>query len=244
MERRSARVFAGAGQRLGRVLLVAACLVAQGCAHSLVERAVRARGGPMQSLYRVVDARVHEGFPGSWSWETGYRVPEFLRWTVHTYGEDQSFVYDGEDVILYLGSASLPVEPAAAAAFRSQARWFAVGALDVLADPARVGWEELPSSELAPGAAHGLRARFRDDGSSYVLLFDDRDLLIALEGEVAIPPVGAGRLRAEYDDFREVDGYTLAYTGRYLLDGRPLADEVVRRCVPNDPALTAASFAP
>jgi len=198
----------------------------------------------MGSLYREVDVRVYEGFPGAWSWETGYRFPDLLRWTIHTYGEDQSFVFDGEEVILYLGTASLPVEPEAAASFRTQARWFAVSGLDVLADPERVHWQELPPAALPAGVAHGLTARFRDDGASYVLFFDERDLLVGLEGEVSIPPLGAGPLRAEYRDFRVVGGFIVPYATRYVLAGRPLADEVVLRAVPDDPALSRASFAP
>lgn len=230
---------------LGRraALLFAACAVlSQGCTETLLERAIRARGGRLESLEREVDARVHFGFAGEWSWEMAYRRPELFRWTIHTYGEEQSYVYDGRSAALFLGSAMLPVEPAALASFRSQARWIAVTALDVLASD-RLAWEELAPAELPPGIARGLRARFLDDGATYLLYLDGRDLLVAADGPILLPPIGAGQLHADFEDFRAVDGYRLPFLVRYALDGRALVDESVRRWVPNDPELTEASFA-
>lgn len=242
-ESRRARRRAG----FGGPLLVAIAIIglapgAVGCARTLVDRAIAARGGPLESLYREVDASVREGFPGEWTWQIAYRYPDLLRWTIETYGDEQSYVYDGRAVVLYLGSAALPVDAPGAASFRTQARWFAVTALDVLQDSGRIEWHELPAAGLPAGIAHAVEARFLDDGALYRLFFDARDLLVAAEGDVALPPIGSGRLRAEYGEFRGVDGYTLAFAGRYTLSGRPLVDEQVRRYVANDPALTAASF--
>jgi hypothetical protein len=227
-----------------RWLAALACaLVLAGCARGAVERAVAARGGLLHSSYREVDGSVHQGFPGEWSWEISYRTPDLLRWTIHTYGEDQSYVYDGRRVVLHLGTATLPVDPAAAAGFRTQARWFAVTSLDVLTDASLTTWEEIPVADLPPGVRRGLRASFRDGSGPYLLFFDDRDLLVAAEGDVALPPIGSGRLRADWQDFRDVGGFVLPFAGRYTLDGRPLMDERVRQWIPNDPTLTPASFA-
>ncbi|HZR85130.1 MAG TPA: hypothetical protein VFD92_28800 [Candidatus Binatia bacterium] len=231
--------------RPARGLFALALAVAlAGCTGTLVERAVRARGGPLVSASREADANVHRGFPGQWSFEIAYRTPDRLRWTIHAYGEDQSYVCDGQNVRLYLGTAALPVDPSQAAAFRTEMRFVAASALDALLDPSQATWTEVPAAELPAGAAAAVRATFRDaPGSDYLLAFDDRMLLVSLEGDVAIPTIGAGRLRALYRDFRDVAGYTLPFAGSYTLGGEPLMEETVRRWLPNDPSLTPASFA-
>src|SRR5215475_15480615 len=104
--------------------LGAACalLLASACSNALIDRAIRARGGSLESLERQVDATVYKEFPGEWSWEMAYYTPDLFRWTLHVAGDQQSYVYDGSNVTLFLGSASIPVDPMAAMSFRSQAR--------------------------------------------------------------------------------------------------------------------------
>ena len=106
----------------------------------------------------------------------------------------------------------------------------------------RVAWEEVPRAEVPAGVARGLRVRWIEDGSTYLLWFDDRDLLVAAEGEVALPPIGSGRMRAEFSDFASFGGRMLPRSGRYALAGSPLVDERVTAWTPDDPKLTAASF--
>jgi hypothetical protein len=226
--------------------LAAACIVlvaCSACSNALIDRAIRARGGEMQSLERQVDATVYKEFPGEWTWEMAYREPDLFRWTLQVAGEDQSYVYDGSKVTLYLGSAALPVDPAAEMSFRSQARFIAVTMLDDVAHEREARITETPATEVPKDAARGLRVRFPADGTVYDLFFDASDLLVAASGPVSMPPVGGGTLRAEYSDFRPVAGYTLPFRVRYTLNGEPLAEERVKQLVPNSPDLTTASFA-
>jgi hypothetical protein len=223
-------------------LVVVSALAVSACARNLVERAIAARGGPLTSLSREVSAEVYQAMPGSWRWQTAYRVPDLYRWTIRTYGEDQHYVYDGKALSCYVGTALVETSPSATSSFRTHARWTALTSLDVLGDRDRVTWSELDAGSLPPGAAHGLTARFRDDGSTYLLWFDADDRLIGGEGDISLPPFGGGRLRASFADFRTVSGFILPSTGHYLLNGRPLFDERVLRAVPNDPRLTAESF--
>lgn len=215
------------------VAFVAAGLA--GCSASAVDRAIAARGGPVESSLREVEATVHRGFRGTWSWEIALRRPDLVRWTIHTFGEEQSYVFDGRSVLLYLGSASMPVDRAAESAFRSQVRWLAVTGLDVLRDGGRVAWEEVPRARVPAGYARGLRVRWLEDGSIYDLWMDQRDLVVAAEGEVALPPIGSGRLRAEFSDFAPVAGRLLPRSGRYTLDGTLLVEERVLSWTLDDP---------
>jgi len=224
----------------GRALAV---LVAAGCTAPLVERAIDARGGPLTSVSRDVQAEVHHPkIPGTWRWRIDYRTPDLLRWTLETWGEEQSFAYDGSRLRLFLGSAPLPSDPAVAEGFKTEVRWIAATALDVLADEARVAVQELPRAALPPGAASGLRVTWRDDGATYLLYFDARDRLTGASGPIAVPLIGAGELRASFEDFRAVDGFLLPHRGRYTLDGEPLFDETILRWRPDDPSLTPDAF--
>ncbi|MFM8411790.1 MAG: hypothetical protein ACKOCT_16110 [Alphaproteobacteria bacterium] len=236
------RATAGASGPASLLLLAVLAGLAPGCATNAVDRAIAARGGPMTASLRQVEATVHQGFPGTWTWEIALRRPDLVRWTIHTFGEEQSYAYDGRRVLLYLGSASMPVDAAAERAFLSQVRWLAVTGLDVLLDGGRVAWEEVARAEVPAGIARGLRVRWIEDGSTYLLWFDDRDLLVAAEGEVALPPIGSGRMRADFSDFGSFGGRLLPRSGRYTLGGSPLVDERVLSWTPEDPKLTDASF--
>lgn len=230
------------GRHLAARLLLALLATLPSCARPLAERAIAARGGALTSLTRFADADVHQGFPGTWSWRVDYRTPDLLRWALETYGEEQTFAWDGAQVRYFLGSASLPPDSATEDDFRTVVRWTAVTMLGVLEQDDRVEVEEMSSAELPAGAAAGLRVRYRDDGATYELYFDRDALLVAARGPVVIPTIGAGELEARFSDFRTVDGFVLPYVGSYTLAGRPLFDERVLRYVPDDPALDAASF--
>jgi hypothetical protein len=218
-----------------------AAWLASGCSASLVERAVAARGGAVRSVSRAVEADVYAKVPGTWHWRIDYRTPDLLRWTLETWGEEQTYAFDGETVRLFLGSTPVASDPGIASGVRSQVRWIALTMLDVLTDDRRVSVDEL-SGGLPPGARAGLRVTWRDDGSSYRLYFDERDLLVAASGPIALPLVGAGELTATFADFRKVGGFVLPHRGHYALDGDALLDERVLRWVPNDATLTVDAF--
>lgn len=219
--------------------LSAVVLVGSGCSSTLVERAIDARGGPLASYRKTVDADVKAGMPGTWAWEVAYRVPDSFRWTLHTHGEEQILLFDGRASRQQLGTVLLP-PTATDDAVRSQAHWFAVTSLDVLADPT-VSWREIPGAQLPAGAAAGIVARFGPDGPPFELYFDERDLLVRARGRVALAPIGSGLIEAEFTDYREVDGFLLPFAGTYRLDGADLMTERVRGWRPDDPSLEGPS---
>jgi len=240
--RLSRRVGSTAAVAALAVLQLAASTLLAGCARSLAERAVAARGGALTTLSRDVEARVHQGFPGTWRWRVEQRAPDLLRWTLETYGEEQTFSWDGERVRFFLGSASLPPDPAAAGDFRSIVRWTAVTSLGALAQEDQVEVAEIPPAELPFGAAGGLRVRYRDDGATYDVYLDARDLVVGARGPVSVPAVGAGEMSARFSEFRDVAGYVLPYAGSYVLGGESLFEERILRWTVNDPALDADAF--
>ncbi|MBY0274796.1 hypothetical protein K2Z84_05620 [Candidatus Binatia bacterium] len=225
---------------VGCLLVVATTGAA--CTRPLLERAIAARGGPLESLSRESTADVYRGFPGTWAWRFDYLVPDRLRWTIETYGEEQSVAYDGTRVRYFLGSGALPDVPAALSDFASIVRWTSVTTLDALASDPRATVRELSAAERPPDAAAALEVRY-DDGARYVLAFDARDRLVAAEGPIVVPTVAAGRMHATYADFADTEGYDLPATCSYSIDGQPFFREQVRRWWPNDPRLGTSSFA-
>ena len=223
------------------MLLAASLALGSGCARPLLQRAIAARGGPLTTLSRDVEADVYAGFPGTWTWRFDYRVPDSLRWTIQTYGEEQSVSFDGKAVRFYLGDAPVAAPPGLGD-FRSQVRWLTVTTLDALADDDQIVVRELAASELPAGAASGLAVTYRDDGARYGLYFDAADLLIAAEGPIVLPTIAAGQMHAAFTEFGAAGEYRLPYRGSYTLDARPFFDERILRYAPNDPRLTPASF--
>lgn len=221
-------------------LLVA--LLGSGCTRSLVDRVIAARGGPLTGLSRDAEADVHAGFPGRWRWRFDYAVPDRLRWTIETYGEEQSVAFDGAEVRYFLGSARVSSASPALGDFQSVVRWTSVTTLDALVDDDRVTIRELARDELPGGAAAGLEVTYRADGARFRLTFDEADLLIGAEGPIVLPTIASGRMRAAYSGFETTAGYLLPRRGTYTLDDRPFFDETVLRWTPNDPRLTPASF--
>ena len=223
------------GRREGRrgtwLCICLSLVLSGGCSTTLVDQAIQARGGPMPSYSRVVAAEVLSGMPGRWSWEVDFEVPSSFRWSLETFGEDQTLLFDGETVRYRLGASLLPPRSGDAAT-RSQARWFGVTTLDVLAESG-VRWRELSPSEIPEPYRRGLRATFDDLDESFDLFFDEDLLLGRASGVLAVPPVGRGRVDATFSDFRKVEGLLLPFEADYRLEGRPFMLEKTRSWKPN-----------
>jgi len=179
---------------------------------------------------------------GTWRWELAYHVPDSFRWSISTWGDEQTLLFDGTTLRHRLGSAELP-PLAADPPVRSQARWLAATALQILEDP-RVAWHELAAEELPTGVLHGLRLRWLEgDSRPYDLFFDDRYLLVRARGDVSLEPMGSGLLDVSFSDFRDVDDFRLPFSATYHLDDTLILRESVRSWRPNPGDLAAGDFA-
>jgi len=221
-------------------VLVAIAFLAAACApQPLVQRAIRARGGPISNLVRRVEADVFAGFPGMWRWRTAFAVPNRYAWTIETRGEANHYLFDGQTMRAFVGSLQVGEDPSADAALRTHARFVAVAALDVLLLPGvRVGL----AAEVPDGTAAALDVVFTDDGARYRLGFDAMARLIWLEGRIALPPLADGPGIARFEDFRSIERLLLPFRTRYELGGTLFADERALAVCPNVPGLTDASF--
>ncbi|MFN8543673.1 MAG: hypothetical protein U0807_05645 [Candidatus Binatia bacterium] len=226
-----------------RGLLVLGALLALGCApRPLIVQAVRARGGPLHSLVREVDAQVHAGFAlGSWEWRTAFMVPDQYAWTIATYAEPNHYLFDGTTMRSFMGVREVAAEAEQAAPLRSHARFTAVVNLDALLLPG-VQLAPLAAASLPPGLAMGLEAVFADDGARYRLGFDAGGLLAWASGPLVVPPFGLREATVRFGEFRPTGRWTLPYSAAYSFGGEPLADEHVRAACPDDPRLSADAF--
>lgn len=241
----AARPHAGGLVLVGLVAVAAACAAGPHAERaagggSLGERAVAARGGPLDAVVRSVEADVRAGFPGTWRWRTVFRRPDRYAWTIATLGEPHHYVYDGAAVRAFVGGREVAVDASPNAPLVSHARFTAIANLDALLDPGVVA-SALPEAELPPGAAAGLRVRDAT-GAVYRLAFDGRLLLVELRGPVSLAPWAAGELVARYDDFRRVGGFVLPFRTTYELGGTVLAEERVLAVCPNPPGLDDGAF--
>jgi hypothetical protein len=208
-------------------LAVATAVVALavGCVpRPLVERAIRARGGPVGTVVLDAEAEVRRGYPGTWRWRRVFATPDRYAWTIVTTGEPLHHLFDGTVVRAFIGGALTAVDASPTAPLRSQARFVAVSLLDVLHLP---GIQVMPMalSDLPAGATGGLTVAFPAGGERYTVLLDDRLLPIRVEGPIDFSPMGRGRLVARQDDFRPVAGVLLPHHVVWELDGQELADE-------------------
>ena len=219
------------GRQAPWLLVCLSLVLTGGCSRTLVEQAIEARGGAMSTYSRVVSAEVLSGMPGTWAWEVDFEVPSSFRWSLETFGEDQTLLFDGETVRYRLGAILLPARPGDAAT-RSQARWFGVTTLDVLTE-AGVRWRELDPSEIPGPYRRGLRATFDDLEEPFDLLFDEDLLLGRASGMLAVPPIGRGRVDATFSDYRRVGGLLLPFEADYHLEGRPYMVEKTHSWRPN-----------
>jgi hypothetical protein len=215
-------------------------VVVLGCARPpLLERAIRARGGPLHGVVRDSEVDVRAGFPGRWRIRSALLQPNRWGWTVFTSGEPDHYLFDGRFARTFIGGREVAVDGGADAPLRSHARFMAVVHLDALRAP-RVLVGDLPPAERPTDTAHGLVAVV--DGSRYRLAFDARDRLVWAAGPISLPPIGRSELSARYGDFRRVDRFTLPFRITYAFAGQPLGEETVLAACPEPPDLTPASF--
>lgn len=224
-----------------RALAIAAALLLSGCAtRPLLERALSARGGPLDGVVLAAAARLYTGAPGRWRYTRVYLSPGLYAWRIETAGEPDTYIFDGSAVHSYIGTAATSLDASPAAPLRSHARWTAVSLLDGLTAP-DVTLAELPADELPSGASEGLRVAF-PDGATYRLGFDHRALLTSIEGPLDLSPLASGPASARYDDPRRVGGVTLAFRATYFAAGQRIAEEAIEAACVNPPALTSAAF--
>jgi hypothetical protein len=217
-------------------------LLAAGCApRPFLARAIAARGGPLASVVREVEADVHVAFPGRWRWRTVFLAPDRYALTIHTTSEPDHYVWDGTAALAFVGERLVARDPTLAAPLRTQARFTAVANLDTLALPG-IDLEVTPAAAGAGEVVTEVVAVFTDDGSRYRLGFDRDDLLRTVEGPVSLPPLGPGVLAATFTDFRRAGGLRLPARTSYVFAGRPLLDERALAICPNVAGLGPAAF--
>ena len=227
--------------RSAAALIVAAAVLAAGCASGpLLDRAVRARGGPLQSFVRVAEADVQAGFPGTWRWRMAFLAPDRYAWSIVTTAGVDHYLFDGRAVRAIVGGRAVATDTAASSPLRTQAAFVAVTNLDT----ARAAGTATPlaPSELPPGVTTGVSVVMPPSGARYRLGFDDRLLLVWATGPFDVPQVGLAELTARYDDYRRVGGLWLPFRAVYEVGPRRLAVEQTLRLCTNDPRLTPASF--
>ena len=217
---------------------------AAGCAArgTLLDQAIRARGGPLPGLARQSQAEVRVGFPGTWRWQTVIAAPDRYAWSIETTGEPTHYLFDGRVVRAFVGSALTSEDASPTAALRTHARFTGVMLLVGLRAP-DVRVRELARAECPPGAVFGLEAVYPDTGDRYLVGLDADRLVVSVEGPVLLPPFERHAVRALLDDHRRVGGYTLAYHTRWMADGQPLADERTLAACPLARQLPATAFA-
>lgn len=219
-----------------------AAAIASAAPPPLLERAIRARGGPLTSLVRRVEADVRSGFPGLWTARLAYRVPDRWALTIDTTGAPDSYTFDGAAAYTVIGSRTVAIDRGPATPLRSQARFWSVVHLDALR-AAGVALEPLPRLELPPGVADGLLVTWRDDGSRYRLGVDEADRVVWVRGPVQLPPFGDAELTIRFADFRRTRGFVLPWRADYWLAGAAIIQERTLAACPDDPAATDAAFA-
>ncbi|MCW5893179.1 MAG: hypothetical protein KIT14_21910 [bacterium] len=224
----------------GAVLLAA---VAAGAAPqpALLERAIRARGGPLESVVRRVEADVRSGFPGLWNARLAYRRPDRWALTIETTGAPDSYTWDGTAAHTVIGSRTVAVDRSPATPLHSQARFWSVVYLDALRGPG-VEVTPLERQELPPGVVWGLLATWRDDGSRYRLGVDEADRVVWVRGPVQLPPFGSAELTMRFTDFRRTGRFLLPWRAEYWLAGAAILEERTLSACPDDPAATDAAF--
>jgi hypothetical protein len=214
---------------------------AAGCARPpLLERAIRARGGPLESLVRRIEADVHAGFPGLWTARLAYRVPDRWALTIDTTAGSDSYTFDGEAAYTIIGSRTVAVDRSPTAPLRSQARFWSVVYLDALRAPGVVV-EPLARMELPPGVVEGVLVTYAD-GTRYRLGVDEEDRVVWVRGPVQLPPFGSAELTMRFDDFRRAGDILLPWRASYFLAGAPVLDERTLAVCPDDPATDDEAF--
>jgi len=229
---------------MARRVVTAALLVvstASACApRALLERAIRARGGALPGLVRDVDATLTAEYPGTWSATETFQRPERFAWTIETFGEPNHYLFDGEAVRAFIGTALVSTDTDPGAPLRTHARFMAVILLDVLGEPG-VTVEDLPKERLPMGTTSGLACRFPDE-TEFVLGFDADARLVSVDGPLDLPGAGVVRVQAELSEYVRVAAWSLPTRIRYRMGDRLLIDERARALCPDPPALTIEAF--
>lgn len=207
----------------------------------LLERAIRARGGPLTSLVRRIEADVHSGFPGQWTARLAFRAPDRWALTIDTTGAPDSYTWDGDAAYTIIGSRTVAVDSSPTAALRSQARFWSVVYLDALRKP-DVVVTPLARLDLPPGVVEGLLVTRRDDGTRYQLGVDEEDRVVWVRGPVALPPFGTAELTMRFADFRRTGAFLLPWRAEYFLAGAAILEERTVSACPDDPGTTDAAF--
>jgi hypothetical protein len=218
------------------VPLVSAC-----APRPLIERAIDARGGPLRTLVRQVEATVNVGFPGVWQGRTVFLVPDHYALTIVTATEADHYLFDGVTMRAFIGPEPVAVGRDRAPPLRTFARFTAITNLDSLLLPGAVV-APLPAKELPADAAAGIAVVLADDGSRYRLAFDERLLLVWASGPLDFPPLGHGEVVARFSDFHRRAGLWLPFHAEYGSAGRALMAERVLGVCPNDARVTPDSF--
>jgi len=222
-----------------RVLAVIVASGAVACAAmrpepALVAQVLSTHGGALESFQRESDLRVHYGFPGTWRWRIAYRKPRRFALTLITDHGDQEYVSDGDTVRGYADGALLVSEPLESSALASLVRWTAVTTLTGLDDGRLRVAEREPVDETAGGeSGKSLALRWASAEASFVLTIGPDGSVRTAAGPIEIPPIGSGRLRAEFSDYRRVRGYLLPFRIAYFLNDQPLLDETVLEFIPD-----------
>jgi hypothetical protein len=225
-----------------RRALLALALALAGCApRAPIAAAIRARGGPLAGIVREVETDVRAGVPGTWTWRTVFRVPDLYAWTVYTVAEPNHVIFDGSTVRTYVADRVVATETGTTSPLRTHARLTAVMYLDALLLPG-VAVAPLASGDVPAGAASGVEAVFGDDGSRYRLGFDRNMQLVALDGPLALPPIGTGSMRMRFSDFRRVERWILPYMTAYTFRDVPIATERTVSACPDPPGLDPSAF--
>jgi len=224
-----------------RALLGAVLLILAGCApRPLLERAIRARGGPLTGLVMRTENRVYAGAPGTWASTRAFLAPDRYAWKIVTAADPHYHLFDGTTVRSFIGTAEVSSDASPNAPLRTHARWTAVVNLDALR-AADVVVTPLAPADLPTGVREGLVATFLD-GTGYRLGFNDRTLLVWARGPLDFSPVGRGEATARFQDHRRAGRLLLPFATSYFLGTTHVVDEkLVAACV-DPPALTPASF--
>lgn len=222
-------------------MLVAALLILAGCApRPLLERAIRARGGPLTGLVSRTEARVYVGAPGTWQSTHALLVPDRYAWKIVTTADPLYHLFDGATARSFVGTAEVSSDASPRAPLRSHARWTAAVNLDALRAPG-VAIAPLPVADLPAGVHEGLLAIF-PDGTGYRLGFDDHTLLVWAQGFLDFSPFGKGDVTARFGNHRRAGRLLLPFATSYFLGATAIVDEKVLAVCVDPPGLTPASF--
>lgn len=207
----------------------------------LLERAIRARGGPLTSLVRTVEADVHVGFPGVWQARTAYRFPDRWALTVETTGEAGTYTWDGSASHIIIGSRTMAIDASPTTPLRSQARFWAAVYLDAIRLPG-IDVVPLAVEALPQGVVEGIEIVRADDGSRYRIGVNARTQVVWAEGPVVIPPFGRTELTVRFADHQRTGRFVLPRRAAYSVGGTPILEERTLAACPDDPATSDEAF--